>query len=365
MESPPLRVLFVVPGAGIAGLNTILSTLIRNLRAGQVQPTLVLEKTVPARGRLDFLTRLIRRKRIRIVHSFDGASTGARAAGLLNLPHIWSIAGTLEDTFVARARRSLDPLPAIIEKLSRVVTIPSRALARSEFPDLSRRKLRIIPWGVDRPVFMKNRPRGWLRKKLGFPAETRLVALVANFHPAKRHLDFLQAAQRIRRVQPQTRFLIAGRCVGNSTRSRQISRRWRTRVLQEIRSAGLEKTVRIAPFDPNDWASWYREIDLLISPSREGMSMAVLQAGACGVPVIAAESGGSPEVIRNGRTGFLVPLGQPAEMAGSALKILRSPELARRLGNASRRRILARFSSRKQAATFTKLYRSLISPTNP
>ncbi|GEM_PF-5854810 len=355
--------MFVVPGAGIAGLNTILSTLIQNLRPGQVQPTLVLEKDLPARGRLDFLTRLIRRKRIQIVHSFDGAGTGARAACLLGLPHVWSIAGTLEDTFVARTRQSLDPLPAIIESMSRVVTVPSRALALSEFPDLSRSKLRIIPWGVEQP--RPTRPRGWLKEKLGLSPQSSLIALVANFHPAKRHRDFLEAARRIRRTQPAARFLIAGRCVGNSSRSRAISRGTRAQVLRRIRTLGLGHSLRIAPFNPADWASWYREINVLISPSREGMSLAVLQAGACGVPVVAADIGAAPEMIQDGRTGLLVPFGRPAALAGATLKILSSAKLARRLQSASRRRIRTHFSARKQADTLSKLYRGLLASSGP
>lgn len=347
-----------MPGAGIAGLNTILSTVMGNLRADEVRPTLILEKDLPGRGGLDRLLQLIRKKRIRIVHSFDGAGTGARAAALLGLPHVWSIAGTLEDTFLAGDRSSLEALPAIIEKLSRVVTVPSRALAESEFPLLPRRKLRVLPWGLDRP--RPGRPHGWLKKKLRLPSQTPLIALVANFHPAKRHADFLQAARRIRHALPAARFLIGGRIVGNSPHSRSVSRRARAEVLRKIRTLGLAEAVNIASFDPKNWDSWYPEIDLLISPSREGMSLAVLQAGACGVPIVAVNIGGSPEVIQHGRTGLLVPWGRPAALAEAALRILRSPALKHRLGKGAQRRILTFFSSRKQADHLSKLYRRLL-----
>jgi glycosyltransferase involved in cell wall biosynthesis len=85
--------------------------------------------------------------------------------------------------------------------------------------------------------------------------------------------------------------------------------------------------------------------DVLCLPSTvEGLPLVVLEAMAQGKPVVATAVGGTPELVVDGETGLLVPPGDAGALAAALGKVLRDPELARRLGEAGRRRVLASFS---------------------
>ena len=84
-----------------------------------------------------------------------------------------------------------------------------------------------------------------------------------------------------------------------------------------------------------------------------------MEAMAAARPVVATAVGGSGELVRDGRTGFLVPSGRPDLMAERVVELLRAPELAVRLGRAGRRRIEAEFSSRLLGERVAALYEEL------
>lgn len=92
-----------------------------------------------------------------------------------------------------------------------------------------------------------------------------------------------------------------------------------------------------------------------VPSSRESFGLAALEAMACGVPVVATKVGGLPELILDGETGMLVPPEDERAMADALLKVLREPELARRLGEAGRVRAAAYFSEKKMQAAWIEL----------
>ena len=377
-NDPGVRILYVLTGGVIGGITSGLLGLLRHLpprrwRAmvvtGTGSPALssfrrqgVPCAALPPRHPQAFLQRLIEGERIQLIHSCDAATEGARVAYRMGLPHVWFIGGTLESTFAAPSSEALRAMRLLIERLASVVVIPSRSLARAAFPDLPARKLRVIPWGIDLPSPPSSYyyARGWLRRRLAIPPTAPLVAMVGNFYPAKRHLQFLRAAALIHRALPEARFLIAGRCVRGSPSAARLSRCYRARVTDAIRRQRLEPLVTVTEFSPEDRAAWYRDVTLVLCPSVEGCSQALLEAGACGVPVVAVKAGGTPEVFQHGRSGLLVPVGDANAMARAALRALRDPALAQRLGHAARRRILNRFHAGRQAARFQRLYAALL-----
>lgn len=306
---------------------------------------------IPRRRPVEFLRRAIRRHRIQIVQSSDSSAAGGQAASLANVPHIWYVGGRLESTFDGPTRRALEILPAFMGHLSRAVVVPSLSLAREALPAIPHRKIRVIPDGVEQG---KIRP----------PTDplVRRIGMAANFYPAKRHGDFLEAALRIHRAFPEARFLIAGRCVGGSSRARGKSIRYRESIRRDLKRKNLERVVRLTEYDPDRWRDWFGKLDLLLIPSREGLSKALLEAGACAVPVVAADGGGSPEVIRAGRSGLLVPYRNPKAAAEAVLLLLRDPARARRMGRALRETARRRFSIQRQVGRLERLYQGTLKP---
>jgi len=92
----------------------------------------------------------------------------------------------------------------------------------------------------------------------------------------------------------------------------------------------------------------------------EGLSMTLLEQGAAGVPVVATDTGGNPEVVEHGRTGILVPVGDDGALARAICDLLAAPDNARAMGEAGRLRILEEFAIERMATRYASLYESCV-----
>ena len=107
----------------------------------------------------------------------------------------------------------------------------------------------------------------------------------------------------------------------------------------------------------HDVSGLLRRACMFILPSRsEGISLTILEAMASGLPVVATEVGGNPEVIEAGRSGLLVPAGDPAALARAVLHLAANSEEAQRMGHAARHRVEKHFDVRKMVAHTEALY---------
>ena len=97
---------------------------------------------------------------------------------------------------------------------------------------------------------------------------------------------------------------------------------------------------------------------LVFSSEREGLSIAMLEGMAAGVPIVATRVGGTPELVDDGRTGLLVPPHAPAELATAIARVLEDDSLAAALACSARATIAARFSFEAMASAYEDLYRS-------
>jgi glycosyltransferase involved in cell wall biosynthesis len=314
---------------------------------------------MPARNRLEFLDQYVKTKKVQLIQSCDAASEGARIAFLRNIPHVWFVGGAIEEIFTGLTAQSAKAFRVLIEYLSEAVVTHSHSIAREEFPKMPAPKLHVIPWGIEPASFNGHSPFGWLKKKLRIPSAAPLVAMVGNFYPAKRHHDFLKAASLIRRRIPQAHFLIAGKCIEAPSGLHKESFRYRLSIVEAIKRLRLQEAVTLTHFSHANRNAWYLEFNLLIVPSQEGMGQAMLEAGACGVPLVAANVGGAPEVIQDKQSGRLVPFQNPKVMARAVIEILRDNSLAKRYGEGARQRILKAFTAARHAQQFERLYQKL------
>jgi glycosyltransferase involved in cell wall biosynthesis len=97
---------------------------------------------------------------------------------------------------------------------------------------------------------------------------------------------------------------------------------------------------------------------VLTDGDRDGIPNVLVEAMACGLPVVATGISGIPELVEDGVNGLLVAPDDPGELAAAILRVARDPELARRLGAAGRVTVAERFDGERLAADLVRLFRA-------
>ncbi len=137
---------------------------------------------------------------------------------------------------------------------------------------------------------------------------------------------------------------------GRSLRDLQNQAR-RLGIVERVHFTGTRRDVR----------DWLVHFDLFVLPSEwEGISLALLEAMASGLPVIASNTGGTPEIVQDGVTGLLVPPRDPKSLAEAMQRLLEDPLLRNRIGLAGRARVMESFSIQKTVSRINQLYQGLL-----
>ena len=129
-------------------------------------------------------------------------------------------------------------------------------------------------------------------------------------------------------------------------------------VLDQINGLGLKrKALIVGIVPPHAVIDWMRELDIFALPSRyEGSPGALLEAMACGLPVVATNVGGIPDIITDDLNGLLIPSGTRDVLAEKLITLAGDVELRKRLGGKAKHTIKTRFSSDQEAQTWIKIY---------
>ena len=126
-----------------------------------------------------------------------------------------------------------------------------------------------------------------------------------------------------------------------------------------IAELGIGERARLAGYRSDIW-SFLREVDVYVQPSlQESFGIAVLEALAARKPVIAARTGGIPEIINDDQSGLLVPSGDADALAAALVRVIEQPELRASLAEGGRRRVETAFSIEGTARQYEQLYAAL------
>jgi glycosyltransferase involved in cell wall biosynthesis len=179
--------------------------------------------------------------------------------------------------------------------------------------------------------------------------DTALVfGCVASLTPVKRHVDLIEAFAIVHARLPAARLLLIG------------DGPLRTTISEQIASLGLQDAVDLLG-DRSNIETLLPALDVaLLTSSTEGMSNAILEAMACGLPVIATSVGGNLQLVEHQVSGLLVPPSNPAALADAMLALADMPALRRTMGTAGRARIEREFSLDAMAQSYDRLYRRLL-----
>jgi len=211
-------------------------------------------------------------------------------------------------------------------------------------------KIDVVVNGVDTRYFAPG-PREDARAQTGLPRDAVVLGLVGRFGEYKRHLELIDAFERLPAAGIELRLALVG---GGGPMEEAVRRR--------AAASPCAERIHLAGFQ-EDALPWYRALDLLVIPSvNEGLSNALLEAMACGVPALAHTACGSAEVIADGANGFLRDLGSPASLDAALREALRAPGTLPALGAAARGTVERDFSLAGMVNGYERLYRGRAAP---
>jgi glycosyltransferase involved in cell wall biosynthesis len=169
----------------------------------------------------------------------------------------------------------------------------------------------------------------------------RLVVSIGSLHPSKGFLDLIDVADRVLRVQDGVKFVVLGEGPQRPALERRIA------------ELSLQGRV-LLPGHRDDAAAVLRRANVLVTTSEwEGFGRTITEAMACGVPVVARRVGAMPEIVDQGRTGFLCRTTD--DFAAAVTQLLASPSQAARMGAEGRARFERCFTSAVNVAATARV----------
>jgi glycosyltransferase involved in cell wall biosynthesis len=397
-RNTPIRVLFLDHTAKIGGGEIALVNLVRNLDRDLVEPIVLLYADGPLVERLKghaeihilpisesvgsakkdqlgwrsafrckaaFLTTVhiwkvacfIRRSGVDLVHtnSLKADIIGGAAARLVGVPVVWHVRDRIED----------DYLPAPVVRLFRLLAsaIPNFIIANS-WATLATLNLKTGPRGVaissgvvmtDRSSVVHDGCEVSDRQSGQQQDELVRIGLIGRISPWKGQHIFLQAAALLRRNYPNTRFEVIGAPLFSE-------HEYEAQLHELAKALELEDIVDFAGF-VEDVPRRIDRLDILVHASTlpEPFGQVIIEAMAAEKPVVATEGGGASEIVVNGVTGLLVPMGDAAKMAEAIGRLIDNPELAASMGRNGRQRVIDQFTIQETARMVEAVYREVLS----
>lgn len=367
-----VRIVYLITGLSTGGSETALAMLLARLDRDRFHPTVVclkngdtpigaeirsldipvldLDLVRPARiGALWRLYSLFHDTRPEIVHAWlFHAVVVARLLGrMAGVPIVISARqnvnlGSPFRDMVNRLTIGTDDQVIAVSEAARRVDIERAGAARE--------KVVVVYNGVDLGAYPPVTPqmRAEARSALGLPSGIKLVGTVARLHPSKGIDCLITAAAQVLARLPHTRFLV----VGDGTERAALERL--------ARELGIADRLFFLG-ERRDVSFLLPGLDLFVLPSREeGMGIALIEAMASGVPVVATATGGIVEVVEDTVSGFLVPPGDANALAATIISALNAPRLADQMSTNARQRVAAMFSINTTVRRTQEIYEALL-----
>jgi glycosyltransferase involved in cell wall biosynthesis len=297
------------------------------------------------------LSGLVRRNEIQIVHAhmardYPLAAYAVRKnpeACLIVTRHVLFPLSRLHRITLSRAARIIAVSQAVASQLR------SDRIAPAE-------KISVVLNGIDADKFKKARAEFDRRKFLRIwelPDETLLVGTVGELTPLKGQKEFLLAAARIARQYPDGYFIIAGIDHSPDNKNQALL----ARLIVEL---NLTDRVRLVGW-LEDLAQLYCALDVFVSASHtESFGLAIAEAMASGKAVVATETAGAKEIIQDGLTGLLVPVGDVDGLTESIVTLLNDRQRRIQMGIAAQNAVSMQFSVERMIDETEEVYRSVI-----
>jgi len=284
------------------------------------------------------------KERANIIHAHWWVPSGMIALGVSKLsgkPYIVTSHGS--DVFILRKFAFLKPLARIVFENANAITVVSNSIKSILIEDfgVSPHKISVFPMPFDLSTFYPTPvPK----------IEKMIILSIGRLIELKGYNYLIEAMGILKKKGMKIKLTI----IGEGTEEKSLK--------EKIQSLGLNENIEILPFKPKaDLNYFYNLCDVFVLSSvKEGLGVVLLEAMSCGKPVIGTDSGGIPDIIKDGETGLLVPEKDPEALAGAIERLLKDKELANRLAENGYKYVLENFTGSKIAEKMAGAYSEVI-----
>jgi glycosyltransferase involved in cell wall biosynthesis len=282
-----------------------------------------------------------------LCHGYKANILGRAAARSRKIPAVAVSRGWTGECWRVRAYEALDRLH--LRYMDHIVAVSEAQAAKVRRCGVSAARVRVIHNAIDPERFTTPDPSydGKLRRLFRSPP-SRIIGAAGRLSPEKGFEVLVDAAARVRQKDASVGFVV----FGDGARRERIAKR--------VAALGLDSAFVLTGFRA-DLDQFLPFFDVFVLPSyTEGLPNVVLESFAAGVPVVATAVGGTPEVIENGASGFLVPAGNADALADKILESLACQDRLRDMGLHGRQHVIERFTFSTQAREYRRLFSELI-----
>jgi len=291
------------------------------------------------------LARQLRRRRIDILHTHNWGTLieGLVAAKLAGVPVVihgehGKVRSRRRQIFAQRwawrrVNQTLAVSSALADRVTRIVGFP-------------REQIHVIPNGVDSERFQpSNAPKSEVRQKLDLPRDVFLIGMVARFVPFKNHAGVFHAIAQLRQENIDVHLALGG---DGPLKQELVTLANELQIADRVHFLGVLDLVE----------TMLHGLDVLVSNSshNEGMSNAILEAMACGVPVVATRVAASPELLDEGNTGLLIIPQDTNALVAALRRLIDRPELRVSYSLLGRQRVEEHYSLASMVESYRRLY---------
>lgn len=242
---------------------------------------------------------------------------------------------------------------ALLSSRTRMIAV-SEAVARNfrgRFSRLLKKRVSVILNAIDLDQFQPDQTAGRvIRQELGLREHDPLIGIVGQLTPRKGQLELLRAFAAVGTEIPEITLLIVGAPLFNRDHE----------FLEVLRQSAAELEIgnRVRMLGArSDIGAIMQALDLLIvNSTNEAFGLVILEAMACGTPVLATAVGGIPEIIEHDENGWLVPPQDEKALVEAIVHLSRRPELRARLANLGREHVVAHFSAERYLPELQAFY---------
>lgn len=205
--------------------------------------------------------------------------------------------------------------------------------------------------GIDLDSFGRSHDTNGLRKQLDIPESHRIVGCIANLRPMKKHMTLLRAAERVLKKFPEVTFIL----IGDGPE--------RERIESNISNVGLPHHIKVLG-SQHDVLPFLSIMDIGVNCSTsEGLSNAIMEYMASGLPCIVSEAGGNEELIENNVTGLTFPLDDDHQLSEQILSLLKNPAKTARFSIKAREKLASLMNIDSMIERYDNIFDNLYNDT--